>query len=251
MPLWKTLKKRRDRNLRKLGAFYNTDSTMHCKYTVHQCQGRRLVAWVSGTKHCVFLLSGWRLDIFRLPVEKYILLPASAVKQLRTVFGNHTCIILLTSGYLHRYSIQHPDIRFGSVISSGVDMPYYLCTVHTLIMQCVSHGGITNDTTYVQYNNPETVFKETLRVWDPRSWLYTSPYLIIDSEVQLFTPTEIGKGRMVKGSPIGWAHFYLLISITCFYANMNRERMRKGEGKGVRWHLCLRIHNRIVKTMNN
>ncbi len=46
-----------------------------------------------------------------------VLLPASAVKQYRTVFGNHACMIDLTSGYLHY--IQHPDISFESVNSSG------------------------------------------------------------------------------------------------------------------------------------
>jgi hypothetical protein len=43
-----------------------------------------------------------------------------------------------------------------------------------------------------------------------RSWLVTlpSPYLMVDSEVQLSTPTTKAKG-MGKASPIGWVHLYL------------------------------------------
>jgi hypothetical protein len=61
----------------------------------------------------------------------------------------------------------------------------------------------------------------------------TSPYFIVDFNVQLFTPTTVQseRGGVGKASPIGWAHFCLSAkSKTGFFMpNVKRGSTRNGD----------------------
>jgi hypothetical protein len=67
----------------------------------------------------------------------------------------------------------------------------------------------------VKAKGTEAVFKEKRVVWDWDPLLEltkTSPYFIVDSDVQPSTPTTRKRGGVGKVFPIGWVHLYEYMS---------------------------------------